>query len=217
MLHRFLKFAARVEDPNKYIETHRTRYVQSLRMMREVLRPGLRVLELGGRSVVADFVTEAYGCEVTPLTADLRYDFDLPSESFDLVLNMEVLEHLKDRDSDNADYWGRTMHTGSGMESCLRECHRTLRPGGHMFLSTPNACSALCVLHIMEGTAGFNYRPHVRELSVAEVNQLCAAAGFTTVRQQVVFAWSKNLARASWLAPLKLEHPGDDILAVLRK
>lgn len=216
MKERFLNYLNHTPHDD-YVRTHITRYVHSLEMIAGCIQPGYRVLELGGRSILADFIETVYDVYVANTESDLRYEFNLPDSTFEMVLNMEVIEHLKDRESDNHDYWGRTMFTSSGIKSCLSECNRVLVPGGCMFLSTPNACSALAVYQIIAGNGGSNYRPHVRELTLNETTEELRNAGFDVCKQSIVYSWSENLLPQHILNVLKLTHPGDNIMMLCKK
>lgn len=90
------------------------------------LKPGTRVLDFGcGERPYR----EALGPDVNYIGADLAGNdladvtiedgvVDLPDQSVDLVLSTQVLEHVTDP------------------ERYLNECHRILRPGGRLLLTT---------------------------------------------------------------------------------
>lgn len=98
-----------------------------------------------------------------------RDPFPFPSETFDLVLCMEVLEHL--------------VHSPTHM---LAEAHRVLKPGGRLFISTPNAVdmrhTVAMVLNYSTGSpySGYSiYGRHNREFTLREVQDLCLACGYS--------------------------------------
>ena len=111
------------------------RLAKSLEWLWRVDLRDKRLLELGGYSIAA-YVLESH----FPRNKWVRTDFDMRDKfpyadgSFDVVLNMEVIEHV-------CDISYRHATTLSGVRQCLEECHRVLRTGGKMFLSTPNASS----------------------------------------------------------------------------
>jgi len=101
-----------------------------------------------------------------------RDPFPFPPETFDLVLCMEVLEHL--------------VHSPTHM---LAEAHRVLRPGGRLFISTPNAVDMRRTLAIVLNRSfgspysGYSiYGRHNREFTLREVQDLCLACGFSIVQ-----------------------------------
>jgi SAM-dependent methyltransferase len=55
------------------------------------------------------------------IEADLNKEIPMPDESVDIVISIQVLEHL------------------SNPQQALKELSRVLRPGGHIFLTTPFA------------------------------------------------------------------------------
>ena len=94
------------------------------------------------------------------------------SESFDLVLCMEMLEHLL-------------------MDPCFvfRECHRVLKPGGRFVATVPNIASMEGVVLILDNRAPYRYGPysphgpygrHNREYAAREVRALGECSGFAT-------------------------------------
>ena len=100
---------------------------------------------------------------------------------FDLVVSMDVIEHLDE----------------SALLSWVRELYRVLTPGGLLFLTTPNYASKGLV--VIEQTAlelvarrnGFSRKDlHPSKFTPARLARLLADAGFT--RQDVVpiaFGW----------------------------
>ena len=99
-------------------------------------------------------------------------NFPYPDHSFDVVLNCEILEHV-------------TLDP----THFLCECHRVLRPGGHLLLTTPNvlALQNLWKLAtnrtIYDQYSGYGvYGRHNREYAPREVIDLLQACGFI-VRQ----------------------------------
>ncbi len=79
----------------------------------------------------------------------------LRSSSVDVVLTLQVIEHLWDQ------------------PKFLRECHRVLAPGGELLVSTPNRLT-------FSPGRDIPLNPfHTRELTGDELTGLLAAAGFT--------------------------------------
>lgn len=107
-----------------------------------LLTPGTRVLEVAcgaggmtqrlgdeGLSVLGlDALPEnfrASGPGISSRFADLNKPFEIGlSSQFDLVVAMEIIEHLE------------------APRAFLRSCFTCLRPGGHLFLTTPNVDSS---------------------------------------------------------------------------
>lgn len=75
-----------------------------------------------GYEVVAGEIDPAFFKvkEIACVYLDMNRKMDLPDNSFDSIACLEGLEHLEDQ------------------FTFIRECHRILRPGGKLVLSTPN-------------------------------------------------------------------------------
>jgi SAM-dependent methyltransferase len=102
--------------------------------------------------------------------------------SFDLVLSMQLFEHLHPDDA--------ATH--------LRETYRVLRPGGRYLLETPNKWAGPG-----DVSRFFSNRPqgfHLREYSIAELSRLLARAGFAQVS---VARWKREVLSAR--AAMRLE------------
>jgi SAM-dependent methyltransferase len=78
----------------------------------------------------------------------------LPDASVDIVVNFQVIEHLWDQ------------------PQFVRECHRVLRPGGELVMSTPNRIT------FSPGRDTPINPFHTRELDAAELTELLTGSGF---------------------------------------
>lgn len=95
------------------------------------------------------------------------------TESFDLVLGMEIFEHL-----------------ALDPYFFLSEAARVLKPGGHILLSTPNVASHRGVWKALNGQSAYSfglfvptggvYGRHNREYAPREVETLAKSVGFET-------------------------------------
>jgi SAM-dependent methyltransferase len=97
-------------------------------------------------------------------------------ESYDLIVCFETIEHI------------------DCYNSALLNCHRLLRPGGTLLISSPNRPLSSPGRWILDPPEN---RFHVREFTVAELYLLLEAAGFSVSRNDVFgqgFQWvSKSL------------------------
>jgi SAM-dependent methyltransferase len=152
---------------------------------------GRRVLELGcgnGRNLrvfqgenevlgidgLDEAVAHASRLGIQAQTADLNQPLDMPDQSVDCVLLLDVLEHLE---------WP---------ERCLRQAHRVLKPDGLLFVNVPNHFTMTARLRILRGRGGvtavgyfpqshdWNY-PHIRFFSHDSIQELVRHCGFAVV------------------------------------
>jgi SAM-dependent methyltransferase len=131
----------------------------------EVFAADSRVVGIEGLSAAAESATSR---GIRTIVADLANTVPLESERYDLVLCIDVLEHLLD-----------PAH-------CLEEAHRILKPGGLLAVNVPNHFALSGRLRILLGSgidsikffpqhADWNY-PHVRffrHSSIVELLHRC--------------------------------------------
>lgn len=192
----------RPEEGEQYVLFHLDRLIHSLQLLPDL--PGdVDVLELGASPYFMTLLIQKYlGYRVTPANFfedygvpaspgehlqplasaafgenhTFRYrmfnierdPFPYPDASFDLVLCCEILEHL--------------VMDPSHM---LREAHRVLKPGGHIFLSTPNVCNLDNIRALLRGRNFFHaysgygvYGRHNREYTPVELADILRAHHF---------------------------------------
>jgi SAM-dependent methyltransferase len=124
---------------------------------------GADLLTSVARRVVAldyDALTVAHVAARYPTVAALRGNLvglPIASESLDVVVNLQVIEHLWDQ------------------PGFLAECARVLRPGGALLVSTPNRIT------FSPGRDTPLNPFHTRELNAAELDELLRGAGFAEV------------------------------------
>ncbi|MEO1167152.1 MAG: methyltransferase domain-containing protein [Pseudomonadota bacterium] len=129
---------------------------------------GKAICDSGG-SPMLNFLADA-GHDATPTRSDLRYEIDRPDESVDIFLSLEVIEHIKDHDSD--DRKDVVLFNRSGVETYVSEIRRVLKPGGWVFLTTPNPNSALVLHRVLNDSPPLIYAQHVREYTAQELREI---------------------------------------------
>lgn len=108
--------------------TNKIYQVKTLRLISSLNLQSARILELGSaddsflKLVCQETGGKGRGLDITK-GDDLEKTFPIKSNSVDLVIALEIIEHLFDTDH------------------FLDEINRVSRPGGHLILSTPNLAS----------------------------------------------------------------------------
>ena len=209
-----------VISDNGYDVGHRDRFIESYLFIQPYLKENARILEVGGKSNFSRFIESKHPTiKVDSTTTDLRYILPIASEQYDLVLNMEVFEHINvASDCDMHEFDNSTVKT------FLYECNRVLKPGGVLFLTTPNAHSLLLLNSILTCQPGMFYRRHVREYSCDEMIAFVTDAGFKIEQfdtkdvwnclPREKFTWLFNFAKSSGC---KVDWMREDIFILAKK
>jgi SAM-dependent methyltransferase len=186
----FTNYLAGLEK-TEYLRIHFERYIHTWRAFEAALLASHQILELGRLSPVADFCRHL-GKSVSGYTSDLRFAFDLPSRQFDLVLSLEVVEHINEplRPTSHIDEIG--MFQRAGARNMFSECRRVLKDGGALCLTTPNASSIDVLGNVLMRRAPHQYEYHVREYTRGEITDLATRAGFSLKAYQTFFAWNSR-------------------------
>jgi SAM-dependent methyltransferase len=204
-----------------YERTHAERYRLSLEMLRPHLRPDLRVLDLGDGKGGFLAHLRPLVAKVDSYPADLREPFVTALGPYDLVLCMEVIEHIHDREAHPfaTEWWG------TGTANLMAESFRVLNPGGRLFLTTPNACSLNAIAKAMTMAPPAVYRPHVREYAPQEIVAMLKAPGFEIESFTTCDPWgggvngkersalAQFISKIGWHSP----HRGEDMMVLARK
>jgi len=208
-LRRFNFFAQYVGNPGEgdvYVDTHARRFHETLRRLPSFPHPPA-VLELGGIPYsMSILLRTCYGAaldtisfyevetaaasshELVSADGTERHLFDVRSINverdlfpfddgrFDLVMCCEILEHL--------------LINPSHM---FYEAHRVLKPGGFIFVSTPNVLRAANIRALQEGRNIYDayhgngvYGRHNREFTPVEVGALLQSCGFAVLDNSTV-------------------------------
>ncbi len=145
-----------------------------------------KVLELGGEGVSTKFLRSYFPkWEISNYSEDLRKNnWEVADSSFDLIINMEVVEHLSDLYE--SDFEWNASFQYSGFLSCMNECERVLKDDGKMFLSTPNASCNLNLYKMIFGEIPHQYVPHVREYHYEELYSNIKKTNFSILEMECI-------------------------------
>lgn len=208
------------DDPREYLTVHRNRFEESFRWLIPNIGDGMEILDVGSIGIFSEAFREAFpSVRVSETTTDLRYPLPLPAENYDLVICSEVLEHIKDQDGSAVDLFKFT-----GVHTLLAECFRILKPGGMLFITTPNVCQIANIYKILHHYPPYYYLPHVREYTFYEVLEFLRSAGFEIARASTRNVWN-NLPEQEYLVTAALlhansyniEHRGECTFVIARK
>jgi SAM-dependent methyltransferase len=123
--------------------SHRFRLYITIKWIQQVIKnipnSNRYALELGEETLATDLLRK-YIPQVKwkNTEGDLRYPWGETSQSAELIVCTELLEHVSDLPEGISDSFRKT-----GMIALLKECFRVLKPGGFLLVTTPNAGSII--------------------------------------------------------------------------
>lgn len=164
----------------------RVRYLLTYDVLRRQLEfDGSEIAETGHLSGFSHWLRRK-GHSVRELGGDFRYCIEAEDESVDILLSLEVMEHIKDHD--HASFDDLVLFNFSGVRSFVSEMARVTRKGGRLILTTPNPCSLFCLEQLHGMNAPWLFPGHVREYSPTEVVALFSEYGFACEFQTTMYA-----------------------------
>jgi SAM-dependent methyltransferase len=187
----------------------------------ESMSDGCKALDLGVEGIASDnwrFKFPQVQWENTDF--DLRFPWKVPVASVDLIVCTELVEHLSDQPNEifNEGFYKL------GFIALLRESFTALKPGGCLFITTPNAASVWHLRAVLQGDPPWFFEKHVREYTLPEVIALAKQAGFEIVRTQDIHCMSvMTYSDYSVVFQILLENGfptngrGDDLFVIARK
>lgn len=204
-----------------YFAHHRQRFLQTWAAVAGLAGTAGRLLDVGGVGPVASHLGQL-GWEVHGTAVDLRGPLPLPDGCFDLVLCTEVIEHIKDIESQ--ELRDLEAFNYSGVKNMLCELRRTMRPAGALLVTTPNASSWHMLSKWLHGELLLADPAHVREFTPAELQRVARECGLALEWLKTVDSWHQGrvpmldavaqlLAAQAWLPALERE---DNIIALFR-
>jgi SAM-dependent methyltransferase len=126
---------------------------------------GKTIVETGGASPITSYLARNNRCFATE--SDLRICLDVDSDFADIVISLEVVEHIKDVPEN--DFSEIVLFQETGVRSFASEIYRITKPGRSVLLTTPNAASYKAIANAVEHKAPYVFRRHVREYTKDEL------------------------------------------------
>ena len=219
MMNLHKEYPEQAPDPHEYIERNMLRYAYTFQWIEPYLDMEIRALDLGQHhSFFSRFLTYMRPSVIVELAqCDFRHVLSTPNVWFSVILNMDVLEFIKDQQSTPPKHWVNY----TGVDKFLWECHRTARQRGYMILTTPNACSLRNVQRILQGEAPLHSRTHAREYTVEEIRSLLEAHEFEVIRLETLDIYEGDkmgtLRDGMKSGGYSLDNRGDEIFALAKR
>ncbi len=202
----------------EYFRLHRSRYVDTLRLLSQSQVVGKTVLDIGTlpchlalsckrfgatRVIGVDYdpnrfntqsALEAQGLEI--VQCDVEHEVvPIADKSVDVILFTEVIEHFED-----------------GPEHCVSELKRVLSPEGRVILTTPNICNLANRIRVIFGRPIYPVHEgptrkqlHHHEYSMAELLEVVQKAGFNVEKKGYIAGSEKALVRGAF--PTRIPYP----------
>ena len=126
------------------------------------------ILVTGGKCPITEYLSNTNKCYLSE--SDLRTSIDAPDNYANIIISLEVLEHIKD--SPEKSMSEIVLFQESGARQYAREVCRTLKKKGLLILTTPNPNSYRSILQSIQHNSPGIFRPHVREYTKQEVRQI---------------------------------------------
>jgi len=144
--------------------------------------------EMGYQMQACDFSPEAFKFKAVHCDGvDITLPFPYAEHSFDRVIAVEVTEHILDH------------------ENFFREIYRILKPGGKLYVSTPNILSMKSRFRFLFQGFPYGFKPldmnlhdgmqHVASLSLNQYNYLALKYGF----QEAEYDIDRKQSTSRWL------------------
>lgn len=184
------------QNYKKYYDVHFYRYLNSYIYLNEnnLLNKNYKILEIGSKTLFADLI-KRFNQKIqidSTHPNDLIYPFaDKMKDKYDIILCMEVIEHIKDQESDELK--DKVLFNESGINNLLSECNKLLKKDGKIFITTPNVNSYRSIVNLLYSGHPYNFKPHVRELSISDLKRLLKNNNLITENIKFIDSWKDSM------------------------
>lgn len=207
-------------------DVHNERFAQSIEYLLQHCHPDKirHIYEVGGKTNFTTVLQKYYpGSTIHHGEGDIRKHVNC-DEKVDLVVCMEVVEHLSDIDS--SDIGTLATYTGSGIKGFLQNLRGLLHEESYVFITTPNVCNYQCIWNVLSGAHPFAYYPHHREMTVKCLTDTLQQCNFGIQHVCTKVVWNNHRLHREAIGALvqlmnryriSTENRGDDIFCIARK
>lgn len=215
---------AKLENLDKN-EVHNYRYAISIQYILKYFPDVIDVLEIGE---ITNFTTvlKEYMPNINLIYStggDIRKQITITKDKVDLVICMEVIEHLSDIDSD--DIGVLATYNGTGVKGFFNALKPYMKETTQLFITTPNINNYKCIFNLMYGAHAFAYGPHHRELCINDITDMLKESNYETTLVTTETVWNNHQLHPYIIHDihnlikkygLSTENRGDDIFIIAK-
>ena len=154
-------------------------------------------MEVGPRGSFTPWLEQKY-VSITNTDFDLRFPkkWSDYTEQFDLIVAMEVLEHINEPISNRSKMSEIDCFRETGARNLLEGMLSASMKGGFLFLTTPNGASIEQIRKAVNGYTPIDYKLHVREYGWKEVVNLVKESGWSIDQVECIDCYEKFSTQA---------------------
>jgi SAM-dependent methyltransferase len=175
-----------------YIKGHINRFKRTVNYIRPFIKDNMNILNVGGEGTIINELLNTFSKNVSVenTDCDIRYDFITKRDKYDLIISLEVIEHLKDRDTSYIPTLATQVN--SGIWNFFLNCNRLLDVDGLFFVTTPNMNSYLSMLNLINYKNPNFFTPHPKEISKNEIFHFNKVCNFSIIKYDTFNVWNKR-------------------------
>jgi hypothetical protein len=212
---------------DKYIKGHINRYKKSIDYIKPYIKNDMKILNVGGEGTIINELINTFSENVIieNTECDIRYEFKTKYDKYDLIISLEVIEHLKDRDSSFIPTLATQVN--SGIWNFFVNCNRLLDVNGLLFVTTPNMNSYLSLLNLINYKNPNFFTPHPKEISKNEIYHFNQVCNFKIIKYDTFNVWNKKAESdkiikkinelLKTINPSLITHRGEDMFFISKK